>query len=1019
MANRRLFARLSASLVLALATALSPSLLGEGSLPNEARFRHLGTEQGLSHDVVYGLVQDRRGFLWVGTEDGLDRYDGYEVVHYGEPEGLPGEDVSCLTLGRDGSIWIGTWGQGVARLDPVTGSITQFATEGPKGLTDGRIHAIHEASDATVWIGTYSGLTRMSSDGEVISRLLATPGGDDALSDDRVWSIAESSDGTIWLGTNRGLDRLDPSTGNVRSYFHDPSKPDGLSDDLARVVFIDERGTLWIGTGNGLDRFNSETDSFTVFKGTPEDRRSLSNNVVTAIVEDMNGALWIGTFDGGLNQLDPATGLVNRYEPDIQDRTSISHSNIRALLLDRSGVLWAGTRGGGLNAVDLKPQKFTEMRFGTHSGDLPRREVLSVIGTHDGSIWVGMLGALVRYAPDGSRTVLTREPSSPIRLTYDSISSFAEADDGTLWIGTVEGLDVLAPHAETVVSHVADPSDETKLPDNSIEALMFDREGRLWVGTRGGLCHWDASTRTFTTVIERLGDAREPIWVRSLLEGGDGRIWIATEVSGILRLDVKTGEVDQWSTQASEPLIDSDRVFAIERDGRGTLWAGTTGGLSRFDPKANRFVPVESVRMRERSAAIYSIRADSMGHLWLGTPNGLLRYDVDRGAVRTYDESDGLYSRGFSRGASTVTPDGLFLFGAKDGLVKFRPAEMKDITDPPQVELSSMTINGVTDHAASAKGNVSLPPGRYDIAFRFAAFDYTNPRSNRYQYRLAGFDEEWIDDDGRPETTYRGLPPGRYAFHVRASNSDDVWSNDHQLIALTIEPPFWATFWFRALALLVLVALVWWFLRRRTEALRRRSEELESLVSQRTAELEEANSVLARLASTDGLTGLANHRTFQEQLAAEWRRAIRARKPLSLLMVDVDLFKPFNDVYGHQEGDECLRAVGREIADLARRAGDTAARYGGEEFAVLLPDTPVDAALSVAESLRQAVFALAVPHKASPFERVTVSVGVASIVPSGESEPRDLVESADTALYEAKHRGRNRVFSHVNETVDA
>lgn len=411
------------------------------------------------------------------------------------------------------------------------------------------------------------------------------------------------------------------------------------------------------------------------------------------------------------------------------------------------------------------------------------------------------------------------------------------------------------------------------------------------------------------------------------------------------------------------------------------------------------------------STAVYSIRADSLGHLWLATPRGLLRYEIASGAVRTYDESDGLYSRAFSRGASTITPDGVFMFGAKDGLVTFRPDEMRDATDPPQVELTSLTINGVTDYAASAKDTIRLTPDRYDVAFRFAALDFTSPESNRYQYQLIGFDEGWIDDGGRPDTTYRGLPPGRYSFHVRASNSDDVWSTERELVALTIEPPYWATWWFRSLAILALLAAVWWILRRRTAALRRRSAELEVLVSQRTAELETANAELARLAHTDGLTGLANHRAFHDHLAAEWRRAARSGAPLSLLMLDVDWFKPFNDVYGHQKGDDCLRLVGGAIAAIARRVSDTTARYGGEEFAILLPDTPSDAARAIAESLRKAVYDLDVPHESSTWSRVTVSVGVASCLPSSGVGPEDLVASADGALYEAK-QGRNRVVVH-------
>jgi diguanylate cyclase (GGDEF)-like protein len=370
---------------------------------------------------------------------------------------------------------------------------------------------------------------------------------------------------------------------------------------------------------------------------------------------------------------------------------------------------------------------------------------------------------------------------------------------------------------------------------------------------------------------------------------------------------------------------------------------------------------------------------------------------------------------GFTQPAGWKTRDGRLWFPTIEGAVVIDPDRIRTNTLPPPVVVEQTFV----DRRLLPRGQeATFGPGRGDLEFHYAGLSFVDPDRVRFRYMLEGFDRDWVEAGPRRVAFYTNIPPGRYAFRVRAANNDGVWSDKDAVVRFSLRPHFRQTPWFYGLCALGLLLVGFGAARVRAVRARARERELEKTVAERTLQLEEANSKLQRLSEVDPLTGIANRRRFEETLAREWRRATRGQMPVSLVMIDIDNFKDFNDAYGHQVGDQCLRRVAGEIREALTRPGDLVARYGGEEFAAVLPSTPARGALAVAEVLRSRVEGLATKHPRVPLGVVTISLGVATAAPGPESSAEGLVASADEALYRAKRAGKNRVEAAAAPAAD-
>jgi len=897
------------------------------------------TTPEITQDQVLSLLADRQGRLWIGTwGGGLLRLEAGRFTRYTSEDGLPGDLVSALFEDREGRLWVGTDGAGLARAEsgnsgnPEMGKPQRFVAEPSRGALGSSIRAITE-DDSGIWVATDAGLARLDA-----NSTLTSFGPEQGLSRTSVRSLLRARDGTLWIGTDLGLNRYRDGTFTVLT------RADGLSHNVILSLVEDSDGAIWIGTdGGGVNRWlNGTLTSFT-------SRQGLSNDSILAMFEDREGSLWMGTNLGGLNRF--KNGRVTPFSK----REGLSHDYIRAIYEDREGTLWIGTEGGGLNR--LRDGQVTA--FTTKDG-LSNDVVFAIIQDREGSLWIGTDNGLTRYR-NGRFEVFHADDG----MSNDSVLALHEDRAGTLWIGTYAGgLNQYKDGRFTAITT------KQGLSHDTVNVILEDRAGVLWIGTRGGGLNRlkDGQITTFTTK-----DGLSDDLVFALHEDADGSLWIGTYGGGLSRL--KNG---RFTAVTERHGLFDNVVHRIIDDGRGAFWMSSNRGIFRVEKSALDQVADGS--------------QPSLPHVAYGVLDGMRNPECNGGAS-----------------AGAITRAGVIWFPTIEGIASVDPDRVRQPTNrfaPPVVIEEVLVDNRVID----ASGVISLPAEAQTLEVHFTALSLTAPGAVRFRYRLEGLEDDWVNAEGRRTAYYSKLPPGDYRFRVIAANNDGVWNMDGASLQVSVAPLFYETWWFRGLVVLASLLAGPLFYRVRVRRLTRQKLALEREVAERTSALEIANTLLAKLAQEDSLTGLMNRRAFDRALDEECRRASRLRSPLSLIMIDLDAFKAYNDQHGHQAGDECLRTVSQAIAAATRRAGELVARYGGEELAVIIPGDLPDSVTRQAEHLRARVQELALPHPGSPVANVvTVSIGVAFGALDADVTPSGMLSAADRALYRAKQRGRNRV----------
>jgi diguanylate cyclase (GGDEF)-like protein len=942
------------------------------------------TKDGLPQNTITAVAQTADGYLWLGTREGLIRFDGvrFRVFDSSTNPEITQDQVLSLLADRHGRLWVGTWGGGLLLLD--NGRFTRFSTA--DGLPSDLISTIFEDRKGQLWVGTDGGGLARAEEGSsrhpqisVPAKFVAEPSRG-ALGRS-IRDIAEDDDG-LWVATDAGLAHLQ-ANGTMRSFGTDQ----GLSRTSVRSLVRDRSGVLWVGTDLGLNRFSD--GKFTVLTT----KHGLSSNVIVSLLEDRDGSIWIGTDGGGINRWQ--TGAVTTFT----SRQGLTNDSILAMLEDREGSLWVGTNLGGLNR--LKDGRVTP--WSTREG-LSHDYIRAVYEDRQGTLWIGTEGGGLNRIRDGQITTYTSKNG----LNNDIVFAIIEDREGALWIGTDNGLTRIRNgrfetfHAER----------GTGLSNDSVLALHEDHEGAIWIGTyAGGLNRYKDGT--FTAFTTKQGLSHDT--VNSILEDRAGNLWIGTRGGGLNRY--KDGQFTVFKTK--DGLAD-DLVFALHEDAQGSLWIGTYGGgLSRL--KAGRFATITE-RQGLFDNVVHRIIEDGHGDVWMSSNRGIFRVakrDLEAVADGTqpslahvaFGVADGMRNPECNGGASagTITRAGVLWFPTIEGVaaIDSSPRNLAaSSTGPPVVIEEVLVDNRLTDSSAGLR----LPAEAQTLELHFTALSLTAPGAVRFRYRLEGLETDWVQAEGRRTAYYSKLPPGTYTFRVIAADHDGIWNNDGDAVQVSVAPLYYEAWWFRGLVVLLALLAGPLFYRVRVRRLTKQKADLEHLVAERTSALEIANTLLAKLAQEDGLTGLLNRRAFDQAIGEECRRASRLRSPLSLVLIDLDAFKAYNDHLGHLAGDECLRTVSKAIAGASRRAGELVARYGGEELAVIIPGDSPESVARQAEHLRALIHDLALPHPGSTVAPVvTVSVGVAYGSLGGDVTPSALIAGADRALYLAKQRGRNRV----------
>lgn len=972
-------------------------------------FDHLTFEDGLSQATVTNLLQDSQGFLWIGTESGLNRYDGYRIETYsrerGNPDALANDFIWEITEDASGDIWVTTNGGGVARWHRNRDAFSTFThdPEDPSTLSSDTTRALMIDRNGRVWIGTRgNGINVLDPDTGIIERLQHDPAEPGSLASDDIRDILQDRSGTVWIGTDAGLDRFEPGTKTFVHYRHDPAMPDSLSDDTVMTLFEDSAGVLWVGTfEGGLNRFDRGTGRFRQFRHDAEDASSLAHDYVRAILEDADGNLWVGT-ENGLNLFDRRSGTFTRYGNDPRDPFTLKSSFVMSLYQDRGGVLWVGTRGGGLSKWN--PRSWS---FGHRRNELFDDAILMAFADNgEGQVWIGTLGAGLLQLDLETGQISTLQDVLGSELSDGRAMSLLLDRDGILWIGTMTGgLNRLDPETGEVVVYRANPGRDDALSADGIMDLYEDSRGRIWIGTFGGGVNMldKASGRFYRFAHDPENpDALGAQRVTAIVEDPSGLVWVGTDGGGLSLVDPGGGEVHRFRHDPDSPeTLGSDSIYALYVDVSGKLWLGTAGGgLGRLSgsvaaPGKIRFQNLSKTDGLTDNV-IYGIQPDQDGRLWLSTNNGLMRYDRRDGSIRAFHRSHGLQGEEFYFGADHRARDGRLYFGGLGGFNVFEPSEIQEGRKAPSVVLTSFEkLNAPADTAVPHPMLDSIELGYQDrvVTLEFAALDYVAPAKNRYSYMLDGFDKAWIENSEVRRVTYTNLDAGRYTFRVKAMNSDGVTSEAELTIPVSVQAAPWQTAWAYAFYACIVLALIW-------SAFRWQRKRLER------------EATIKQLAYYDQLTGLPNSKLFRERLGGAIADAGGFHDGVAVLYVDIDHFQRINDSLGHGVGDTVLTKVASRLVRCLHTEEDNAdsielARLGGDEFIVYVRNS--NAAGAAQDIARRIMDVLAEPFVASGHRlTMSASIGIA-VFPQHGRDGEALLKHADTAVHQAKQSGRKAV----------
>jgi len=823
-------------------------------------FRHLSHEEGLSHPTVYGVAQDKAGFIWLTTEDGLNRFDGYRFRTFQHdpqnPQTMAENDTGPILVDDTGAIWIGTWGGGVDRLDPRTEQIRHYHQGGGSaagGLRDDRIQTLFRDRGGILWIGTFAGgLSRLDPATDRITTYLHSSDLH-SLSDNRVWSITQDDHGSLWVGTENGLNRLDPASGR----FDRIAMPRGIDDKpghaIVRCLLFDRGFNLWIGTQGGLDRLDLRTQLVTRFRHRKDDSASISGDSITFLYRDQAGTLWVGTRERGLNRFDDATGRFNCYIHDPAFPGTLASDDVRSIFEDRSHVLWIATRDGGVDRLDLKPPKFTTYLSDSYDPSAMRAmRIESIHEDHAGGIWAGTTEGLDRLDPaTGVFTHFRNDPSNPRSLPRRAVQAIVEEPGGDLWLGFWSGgVCRFSPaRGECVEQFGYEPDAVHESSSDSVRALLRSRSGALLIGSTRGLKRVDPSTKQVTTYVH---DAMRPAtigddYVTQLFEDSRGRLWVGTDNGGVYRLDEGLGVFTRIAAGGGARQVLGNRIRGIDEDGSGSLWIATSSGLNRYDPETGKVVHYGQ-REGLASSDLASVVVDKRGDVWLSSDLGISRLHPATGEVQNYAADDGLGGIIFDSGAHWKTMGGDLYFGGSRGFVSISPDLVKENRIVPSVVITGFQkFNGPVSAVLDTRNLLRVSHRENFFSFHFAALDFTAPEQNRFVYKLDGVDPDWVEAGTRHEASYTDIKPGQYRFRVRGSNNDATWNKAGASITIEVVPAFWQTRWFTLLLVLIAVLLILLLHSLRLRRLKKEARRLELLVRERTSDLQKKNEKLERI----------------------------------------------------------------------------------------------------------------------------------------------------------------------------
>lgn len=848
---------------------LSVQLIAAQLISPNAAFKRYTSDDGLSQQVVRSIVQDQEGFIWIGTEDGLNKFDGYEFKQYrnirNDHTSLPDNFIYALCPSADGSIWIGTKSSGIARFDPVLNSFKSWPADptNPNSLKANRIYTLYEDSEGILWIGTYDGgLSRFDPKTEEFVNFLAD-GKYGSLASNMVTGIQRSNNGTLWVRTSDALQKLNETDRT----FTTVGVPVALPNlEMRGSFYIDTDDIIWTSIGASLLKVNAKTEEYELISMESLQAPDL---ILLKIIPFNDTYLWISTNGNGLLLYHKQTQQVINFVHDEGNPTSIMKGGIISLLQDRSGSLWAGGIVSGISKLNINRKKFTHFKSKPGNPEtLSGNTIRALLVDSKNNMWVGYMSepeALLDKLVYKEGKYLRTEQGVPQLLNIQGTTCLMEDSKGNIWIGTWgDGAHIL-PGGNLQDQYQLSETGENPLSDNIIQAFFEDRFGNIWIGTEEALDLYNPLTgqvRNFRHDPANTNSlAQYGVQANTLVEDAYGNMWVGTW-GGLTCMIPKDNTVNSFDAEYDfvrylhetdkENTISDNRIISLYYDPNinpNEIFAGTYGsGMNRiiFNPENREDNKVKIYSRLEGlpNDVVYSILSDESKNLWISTNNGLASFNPKSEEFVVYDVNDGLQGNQFFWGARTKGPNGELLFGGINGFNMFFPAEIESDQTTPAVAFTDLKVlnhsigvgEKINNRIILKKGinhsdKIVLTHRDNVFTIEFAGLHYAFPDNNRYRYMMEGFDENWIEVDSRKRfASYTNLDHGKYVFKVDASNYDGVWTGEPREIQIVIKPPFWKGWWFRILVLLIMAYIAFKIYERRTEGVRRDKELLEGKI---------------------------------------------------------------------------------------------------------------------------------------------------------------------------------------------
>ena len=975
-------------------------------------FEHLARDNELPNSTApTSLAEDGEGFLWVGTQNGLARWDGYHFRSYkADPTAagaLPDNLIRQLHSDTAGRLWVATNSGGLARYDRDTDRFVVYSA-GPNGLSSSSVRDLVDDGSDGVWVATDDGLDHLRADSGTVVRLRHDANDPNSLPDNRIRALFRDRDNALWVGTQAGVVRREAGSNRFVPVSFGPAD---AKPPVAWRFYQDSAGRLWIGTiRQGVYVVTPRERGLAASAEIGPAQSLLPGEGVPAITEVRPGEIWLGTDGHGIVSVDTRTFATRRIVHDPTVMTSLADDSVQALHTDRSGLVWIATNRSISRYNSRQAAISTIFGGSSRPNSLSDSDVDSVLAMPDGRVWLGLgSNGIDILDPNGMRVAALRpDPQHPATtLPQDYVNVLARGPSGVVFIGTEQGL----YKADKLGRSVVPVSSSKHDPAAAVWALYF-ADNVLWIGGFDGLWALDVSAdpAAASADIEGLTDQR----VTALEGGASGSLWIGTK-NGLNRLQMSTHQVERILPDPPDPhALRSGYVSTLLTDRKGRLWVGSLGGGISVLDNRNAAGQPHFIRLGEAqglpSDSIDRLLEDTRGKIWASTDDGLAVIDPDTYAVRSLRRAEGAPIANHWAGAGTTTPEGELLFGGVGGLVVVRPERLAHWSYHPPIVVTDVRIGGKRVPAGDFNGDrTSTPllvtPDANSIAVEFAALDYSAPERNRYSYRLDGFDSDWIETEpSRRLAAYTNLLPGDYSLRLRGSNRDGLWTGSVLTVPIRVLPAWYQTVAFRILLGIVLFVIIVAVVQVRTLYLRKARSELERVVIERTAELRESQRQLQQIAYCDTLTALPNRRMFMEEFRELLVLTGLQSGRFALLLIDLDRLKHINDTLGHDVGDALLIEAAIRLQAAVRKS-DCVARLGGDEYAVLVTQNPAAGDIEavckrIVDSFLLEVAVNGVAVKTSP------SIGVAVYPDHGTTQDL-LYKSADLALYEAKRMGGN------------